>query len=429
MKVALLRDQLRRSAHVAAKNTWRLALDKRGNFSIILALVLTSVVTAGGISIDFAMELNRKSDLRNAIDAALLGSLAHKTDKEDQKKYAYELLDANMIDFGGKLISADFSFDNAGVLVGKATASVETSLLKIAGKDELIFSVEAGAVKGMQTGRPVCIMAMHPTRKHTLELKEKVSIYGTDCHIYGNSNHVDDVVDPHTPQNFITAASVTAVGYGHHFIQNVSPPLEGSTAVVADPFLSMSLPAVGSCAQTGLKIQTTTVTLDPGTYCDGLSITGGATVTLNPGVYVIWGNSITVKNSTLLGSGVTVYLADRHAEMDIESSLVRLTAPATGPFKSFVMIAKRDENTHVFQDSTLDFYGIVYMPNSAIEWQNTGTPDIQAQWTSWITDGFSWTGDGVINFPYNTKNSSVPHPSSLNVIPRPSLKEVVKLVY
>lgn len=147
MKVALLRDQLRRSAHVAAKNTWRLALDKRGNFSIILALVLTSVVTAGGISIDFAMELNRKSDLRNAIDAALLGSLAHKTDKEDQK-YAYELLDANMIDFGGKLISADFSFDNAGVLVGKATASVETSLLKIAGKDELIFRSKRARSRG-----------------------------------------------------------------------------------------------------------------------------------------------------------------------------------------------------------------------------------------------------------------------------------------
>lgn len=65
--------------------------------------------------------------------------------------------------------------------------------------------------------------------------------------------------------------------------------------------------------------------------------------------------------------------------------------------------------------------GIVYISKGAIDWTNTGMPNITAQWAAWITDGFSWNGDGTINFPFN--GAAVPYPKGLNVIPRPSIKE------
>ncbi|MBL4758684.1 MAG: hypothetical protein JKY32_13940 [Rhizobiales bacterium] len=40
-------------------------------------------------------------------------------------------------------------------------------------------------------------MAMHPTRKHTLELKDSVSVIAPDCNLFGNSDYPWDVVDPH----------------------------------------------------------------------------------------------------------------------------------------------------------------------------------------------------------------------------------------
>ncbi len=76
---------------------------------------------------------------------------------------------------------------------------------------------------------------MHPSRKHTLELKDSVSVYAPDCNIYGNSDHVDDVVDPHTPDNYLTGKTVQAVGYGHHYLQNVKPPLEHAPEILKDP--------------------------------------------------------------------------------------------------------------------------------------------------------------------------------------------------
>lgn len=405
-----------------------LLTDRSGNYAIAFSMVFTVLVAAGGFGIDLTRALSQKSDLQNAMDAALLGAMAQKHTDSEQISYAKDLFVANLAAANARPFLTNIYKDEEGRLVGEAKARIATSLLPIVGVNEVDLSINSAVIRGPQTGNPLCIMAMHPYRKHTLELKGSVSLYGTKCHIYGNSNHTDDVVDPHTPQNFITAASVTAVGYGHHFIENVKPPLEGSVMVVPDPFLHMKLPYFGSCDQNRYKIKGKTVTLDPGTYCDGLSISGNSKVTLNPGLYVIQGNDLDIQDSVVTGDGVTLFFADRRAEFSVEDSVVRLVAPSSGPWKSFVALAKRDENSWTFENSTLDMYGIVYAPNSSVDWVNKGTPEITAQWTAWILDGFSWSGSGVINFPYETEGAAVPHPASLNVIPRPSLSQVVRLV-
>lgn len=420
-----------KSQNRATKLGLRLIADRSGNYAMIFGLVFTTLAGAGGMALDYGYAFNQQSRLKNALDAALLGAMAQKHTKEEQVAYAHDLLSANLFGVKAQILDVDIQPGDGEdwVLSGTISARMETSLLKIVGIEDVNITTTAGVVRGAQTGYPLCIMAMHPLRKHTLEMKGQVSLYGEKCHIYGNSNHVDDVVDPHTPHNFITAASVTAVGYGHHYIQNITPPLEGSVNVIPDPYLTKTLPTIGSCTVTGKEIDGETVTLNPGTYCNGLTISDGANVTLNPGVYVVTGDSLTVEESTLQGTGVTLYLADRHAEFEVSESTIRLVAPVSGPWTSFVLMTRRDANDWEFEDSTLDMYGIVYAPGSAVEWTNTGTPTITAEWTAWINDGFSWTGDGTINFPYETKDSVVPHPSSLNVIPRPGLQEVVRLAY
>lgn len=402
--------------------------DRRGNFALTFGLVLTALLAAGGFGLDYSRALNQQSSLQNAMDAALLGAMAQKHTPEEQIAYARDLFAANLYSLDATILSTDIHHDADGKLVGSARATTPTSLLPVVGIEKVDFTINSAVIRGPQSGYPLCVMAMHPYRKHTLELKGSVSLVGPKCHIYGNSNHVDDVVDPHTPQNYITAASVTAVGYGHHYIQNITPPLEGSVVVIPDPYLHKTLPYVGGCDHTGRVISGQTVTLDPGTYCDGLKIKSGSTVTLNPGLYIVQGDVFSVSDSTVTGNGVTLYFADRRAEFEADKSVIRLVAPSSGPHTSFVVMAKRDANNWVFEDSTIDLYGIIYAPNSAVDWVNDGTPTITAEWTAWITDGFSWTGNGVINFPYETENAVVPHPDTLNVIPRPSLQEVVRLV-
>ena len=55
-------------------------------------------------------------------------------------------------------------------------------------------------------------------------------------------------------------------------------------------------------------------------------------------------------------------------------------------------------------------------------------PDHHGRLGSLDNGWFSWDGNGTINFPYDTEKAVVPHPSKLNVIPRPSLREVVRLL-
>ncbi len=413
----------------AFSNIRKLAKDESGNYAIIFSLCLTSLLMAGGGALDYSNSFRLKSELKDALDAAVLGAIAQKSDENEQIELAKKIFAANTEAFGGNIDDVTFSHGSDGELIGTVEGHAPTELLKLARIDTLSLDVSSAAIVGPQSGEPLCIMAMHPTRKHTLELKGSVSVYGPDCHIYGNSNDYDDVVDPHTPENFMTGASVQAVGYGHHYIQNVTPPLQRVREPIPDPYLSMSLPKPGICDFYNTQLKGGSHTLDPGTYCGGLEVEKSADVTLNPGLYVIIGGKFVVDESNVQGDGVTIMLGDSKAEMELQDATLRLVAPVSGKYESFVMMGVREETEHTIENSTADLYGIIYLPNGAFEWDNDGTPNITAEWAAWITDGFSWTGTGTINFPYKTKGAKVPHPSTLNVIPRPNIKDVVRLIY
>jgi hypothetical protein len=57
---------------------------------------------------------------------------------------------------------------------------------------------------------------------------------------------------------------------------------------VADPYASYSFPNFFGCSQQKFTAKST-ITIDPGVYCDGISLNAGANVTLNPGIYYIDG--------------------------------------------------------------------------------------------------------------------------------------------
>ncbi len=87
-----------------------------------------------------------------------------------------------------------------------------------------------------------------------------------------------------------------------------SPPKPYSN-YIHDPYANLEIPADSPCDETDLAINGGTVTLDPGRYCGGIKITGGADVTFNPGLYIIDGGDFDVNSdSTIYGDGVTFIL-------------------------------------------------------------------------------------------------------------------------
>jgi hypothetical protein len=232
-------------------------------------------------------------------------------------------------------------------------------------------------------------------------------------------------VDPHNATNFLTGKSVQANGYGHHYIENVTPPLEHAPEVLTDPLAARAIPSnPATCLFTNKAVNNTTLTLDPGRYCSGLSITG-STVTLNPGVYFITDDKFFVKNSTVTGTGVTIILPDDKAIISWDTATMRLKAPTTGSQAGIVFMGQRVAATNTIMKGTVDLEGVVYLPQGTFNWTNTGTPTVTAKWTAWVVDGFSWDGDGTINMTFDYQ-SGVTYPDELrNVIPRPGTPRLV----
>ena len=398
------------------KKSRKLAKSESGNVAILFSLSAVAILAVGGAAIDYGKASWASTSLQSAIDGAVLAGVASSIIEDHQLAIATKYFEASRPSVGD--FGTPTFVRRGGSLVGSASGTISTTLLRIIGIESLPIGSTSVATADVFR-EPICIMAMHTTRKHTLELKDNVSLYGPDCHIYGNSNHFNDVVDPHSPTNFVVAKSVASVGGGHHYLANVTPPVEFGHEIIPDPLASATIPAMGGCVATGLVISNSTRTLAPGHYCNGLKISNSDVTLQSGGVYHISGGAFEVSDSTLTGDRVTIFLNDAATNVDWTDSTIRLKAQTSGAFAGIAVFGKQVPTSNTFENSTVDIHGAFYMPKGDFTWTNTGTPAITALWTAFVFDGFSWLGDGTINFPFDLAASDVPYPAAMRLIPRP----------
>lgn len=93
-------------------------------------------------------------------------------------------------------------------------------------------------------------------------------------------------------------------------LSSCTPP---SMPTIPDPlaYLAQTPPPAGSCTAQSGNLTAGNVTLTPGNFCNGISISGNASVTFSPGVYTISGSSglSFTGNGTVQGSGVMFYMS------------------------------------------------------------------------------------------------------------------------
>jgi Flp pilus assembly protein TadG len=154
----------------------------------------------------------------------------------------------------------------------------------------------------------------------------------------------------------------------------VTPAYVVNSAPVEDPLASVAEPTVGACTSstsTGHGYTSTGGdTISQGTYCGGITVSGGKTLNLNPGTYILLGGGLQVNGSSnLIGSGVTffntVWMSGDPSADDVGNanqynpivfsggSSTDLTAPTSGTFSGILF----------FQDRNL--------PSSDLNQQNT----------------------------------------------------------
>ncbi len=168
-----------------------------------------------------------------------------------------------------------------------------------------------------------------------------------------------------------------------------------------------------------VKISTAAaVTLNPGVYCGGISISNsGANVTFKPGTYIIGGGGLSISTGTVSGNGVFFYdtgtggtasIAGETAygPVTITGGTVSLSAPTSGTYSGILFYSDpniqpklngSDYTNNIAGNSNSTFNGVIYFPWSEVDFTGTsgGTASNVAivAWTMKLAGTASFTGD------------------------------------
>jgi hypothetical protein len=136
----------------------------------------------------------------------------------------------------------------------------------------------------------------------------------------------------------------------------------------ADPMSGLVIPGVAGLADRGAaSISGGTVTLQPGHYPHGISVSGSNTrVTFVPGAYVISGD-VHIGGGTITADGVMLVMLDGTLSISGQTALT-LTPPTSGALTGMV-IAQPAANTHAMSlggGSSINISGGIYAPSAAL---------------------------------------------------------------
>ncbi|MBZ5583860.1 MAG: hypothetical protein LAQ30_16950 [Acidobacteriia bacterium] len=253
-----------------------------------------------------------------------------------------------------------------------------------------------------------CIYALEPdgiavTNSGNTELD-------TGCGMYVNSisgSAIDLNGNPiiHATNN----SNVNIVGSCNGCDRSLDPPsaLRLGAPRIVDPFGGMAPPDVGSCNVSGGVILAShdTATLNPGVICGGINLSGQASLTFNPGLYIIKGGFSASGQVAVTGSGVTFYVVDGAVNLSGGTSM-SLTAPTGGYWQGILFFQARDNYSaaSLVGGSEASLNGVLYFPGAAL---NFGGGSAGNAWSATIVSRtLSLVGNTYISDPVTTKFTS-----------------------
>jgi hypothetical protein len=324
----------------------------------MVALLLPMVIGMMGLTVDVGIWYAEKRGLQDTVDAAsLAGGSEIANGSSDSIIRAAALADANRNDFDGTtdVIEVNIppesgpntgSLDSIEVIITrKMPLFFTTAFFKLIGASEQQFKATARAVVNLIPDGDFCILGLDPDERNA------VQVFGNgtatlNCGVAVNST-ADDALSV-TGNATLTTTAVTTVGQINitGTLNSDSSPKRGQA--IDDPYSDLEIPTFDACdsasIRSGNSINGGNTTLDAGDFggtlvlCGGLKISAGATVFLEPGVYIIDQGDFEIGgNSSIEGEDVTIILtssgqASKIGEVKVTGGDdVKLSAPTEDP--------------------------------------------------------------------------------------------------
>lgn len=256
--------------------------------------------------------------------------------------------------------ASDPNYGNTSYVETVVSKQKLTYFLKIFGINSVNLSARAEATLGND---PYCLF-LTGTSGTTLETNAGSSL-SASCGIAVASNG-----SPAVQANSGSSVSATSIVVNGSTATNgatINPtPVTGAPAFL-DPLSGLPAPTVGGCTYNNTAVNSST-TLNPGTYCGGLSINSSSTVTFNPGVYIIEGGLAVNDGCTATGNGVMFYV-DTGAVAFNKGSSADLVAPTTGTYAGILFFQNSTDSStaDINAGGSVTFQGALYFPDAQLQ--------------------------------------------------------------
>ncbi|MCJ2012237.1 pilus assembly protein TadG-related protein [Methylobacterium sp. J-076] len=332
--------------------------DRRGGIALTFSLILPVLLGLVGGGLDYARLVASRSQLQAAVDAgALAGGNALKlaaSSVASVKGVTSQIVRTNLPASADQTVAVtvEVATDRTSVFA-RAEEKVSLVFGRFLGMG--VQTVSAQAKVSLVGKMRLCMLTLDPGAPGAFNLQKNAQVTASNCSLYSNSTDQQGMVGG--DNSMARADTICSAGGYLGLRANFAPAPQTGCPVIGDPLKGRPTPAVGTCPNSFVANLLTPLaggthisanaTLEPGTYCGGLYVSGQAHVTLKPGIYVIKNGPLIVTNSASFnGTAVGLYFTGNNSGLLFnQGTTIGLTAPTSGVMAGLLMMDDRDAGT------------------------------------------------------------------------------------
>lgn len=401
---------------------------RRGTVAVLAALCLIGVLGFAALSLDAALLHQDRRAAQAAADAAALAAatnlyqnyeLYQGLDNNDKAKAAaLAVASANGFTNDGTTSTVTVHVPpTSGIMSGKAGyAEVIVQL-----NQSRYFSREGGTGTLPVTARAVArgmwyavgdgIIVLDPSSSGALSAGGGGSVSVVGANIVVNSSSASAAIANGggtltAPEFDVTGVPGTSTsGTGSSF----SGTIESGQTPIPDPLAYLPVPDPSTMTVQSNKAinysQKKTLTLNPGVYTGGISVSGQGQLVLNPGIYYMDGGGFSFTGQGgMSASGVMIYTnpASNSDNININGSgTISWTPPTSGVYTGIALFqARSSTNTvTVSGNGSTSMYGTFYVAGGPLKVTGNGTGDVLG--SQYISYDLITGGNGSFSISWN----------------------------
>lgn len=418
--------------------------ERSGGVMVLTAVMIFGILACSALVIDLGYAYVTQTQLQNTADSAALAAARELPNQSAVETAAIQYANKNMATGQhGNVITASNvttgnwnpstrTFDPSGTPVNAVTVVASRSqangnplqtffakLINVTG-----FDISARAMV-FYDGLPNCMLALDNSAAMALDVTGGAALTTSNCAIHVNSSD-GTALRTSGAGSQITADSVCVNGNYSAGGNGITQTPNTGCGQKIDPLASYLTPPDASSCDYNNATYTGSGgggaplhTLDPGVYCGGITVKGGASVELNPGTYVMKDGKLKVTGGgDVTGNGVTVYLEGNNAEIDLGGGgNLHMTAPASGPLAGMLIYGDNTASpglstSNLSGGGNLYYEGVIYLPTQLANFSGgsvVNTPPLSVV----IADEINFSGGSSFTFQADLDNTTIPLPPPL----------------